>query len=79
MNNVEPEYQKEPKNSESFIPVKEENTKLQYIQPSENQYSSMKIYLIVEQIILWALLIFFIVDLTIIKLYTASIPLFFFV
>ena len=79
MNNVEPESQKEPKNGESFIPVKEENTKLQYIQPSENQFSSMKIYLIVEQIILWALLIFFIVDLTIIKLYTVSIPLFVFV
>lgn len=79
MNNVEPDSQKESKNGDYFISVEEKNDKLRYIQPSETDFSSMKKYLIVEQVLLWALLIFLIVDLIIIKLYVVSIPLFFFV
>ena len=78
MNNIEPDFENTPKNGEPFVPVieAEEIKKLQYIQPSESKFSSMKVYLIIEQILLWGLLVYLIVDIVVLKFYSVSITLF---
>lgn len=55
-----------------------DDNKLPYIQPTANEYTSMNKMKIVIQFILWAFLVFLIVDCLVLKFYSISIPFFFF-